>query len=146
MRRVRDDSGTAVVEFIWLCLLLLVPIVYLLLAAMDVQRASYAATAASRSAGRAYVLAPDTTTANARAATAAQVALADQGVSWSTADLSVRCNPDPAACLSPGSLVTVNVSVQQPVPLSGPLAGASAPSVRVSSSHTEPYGTFREAR
>ncbi|CAN5875538.1 hypothetical protein BH20ACT6_BH20ACT6_16150 [soil metagenome] len=146
MRRARSDRGTAVVEFVWLCLLLLVPMVYLLLAAMDVQRASYAATAASRSAGRAYVLAPDAAAARARAATAAQVALADQGVSWSTAGLSITCTPDPAACLSPGSLVTVDVSVQQAVPLSGPFEGASAPSVRVSSSHTEPYGTFREAR
>nr|MBA2738363.1 hypothetical protein [Nocardioidaceae bacterium] len=65
MRRARSERGSALVEFTWLCLLLLVPMVYLLLAAMDVQRASYAATAASRAAGRAYVLAPDTASARA---------------------------------------------------------------------------------
>jgi len=146
VRRARSERGSALVEFTWLCLLLLVPMVYLLLAAMDVQRASYAATAASRAAGRAYVLAPDTASARARAEQAARVALADQGVSWSTAGLSVSCSPEPGVCLSPGSLVTVDVSIQQAVPLTGPLLGASAPSVRVSSSHAEPYGTFREAR
>ncbi len=145
MRR-RCEDGSALVEFSWLCVLLLVPMVYLLLAVMDVQRASYAATAASRAAGRAYVLSPDDATARARAEAAARVALTDQGVSWWTAGLSVSCTPDPLACLAPGSLVTVDVSVQQAVPLAGPFAGASAPSIRVSSSHSEPYGTFREVR
>ena len=145
-RRRRDDRGAGVVEFTWLFLLLLVPLVYLLLAAMEVQQASYGATAASRAAGRAYVLAPDEATARARADTAARVALADQGIDWATSSLSVTCSPNPDECLSPGSLVTVDVTVQQAVPLAGPFLGASAPSVRVSSSHAEPYGTFREDR
>ncbi len=142
----RGDGGSGVVEFTWLCLLLLVPLVYLLLAVMDVQRASYGATAASRAAGRAFVLAPDVTTAHARAESAARVALADQGVDWSTANLTVSCTPRPDECLSPGSRVSVGVSVQQAVPLSGPLGEGVAPSVRVGSTHAEPYGTFREAR
>ena len=146
MTGVRTDRGTAVVEFTWLCLLLLVPLVYLLLAVMDVQRASYAATAASRAAGRAFVLSPDVATARLRAEAAARVALADQGVAWNDAALSVSCAPDPEGCLSPGSLVTVDVVVQQAVPLAGSLLDAAAPSVRVSSSHAEPYGTFREVR
>lgn len=146
MTGVRADHGTAVVEFTWLFLLLLVPLVYLLLAVMDVQRASYAVTSASRAAGRAFVLSPDVATARVRAEAAARVALADQGVDWSDAALSVSCTPDPAECLSPGSLVTVDVVVQQAVPMAGPLLGAAAPSVRVSSSHAEPYGTFREVR
>lgn len=144
--RGRDDHGSGIVEFTWLCLLLVVPMVYLLLAAMDVQRASYGATAASRAAGRAFVLSPDEATAHSRAQSAAQVALADQGVEWSAAGLTVSCSPRPDHCLSPGSLVTVDVTVQQAVPLAGPLMEGAEPSVRVSSSHAEPYGTFREDR
>ena len=139
------ERGSGIVEFTWLCLLLLVPLVYLLLAVMNVQQASYGASAASRAAGRAFVLSPDSTTAQARAESAARVALDDQEVEWSTASLSVSCAPRPDDCLSPGSTVTVDVTVQQAVPLTGPLFDA-APSVRVSSSHAEPYGTFREAR
>jgi Flp pilus assembly protein TadG len=144
--RRRGERGTGVIEFTWLFLLLLVPVVYLLLAAMEVQQASYGATAASRAAGRAYVLAPDEATARLRAETAARVALADQGVDWGTSSLNVTCSPNPGECLSPGSLITVHVTVQQAVPLTGPFLGESAPSVRVSSSHAEPYGTYREDR
>lgn len=145
-RRRRDEQGSAVVEFVWLVLLLLVPLVYLLLAVFDVQRASYGAAAASRSAGRAFVLAPDQPTAYARAEAAARVALDDQGIDWSASGLEVRCSPAPDQCLTPGSVITVAVTVQQPVPLVPDVFGASSPSLRVSSTHVEPYGTFREAR
>ncbi len=143
---VRSERGSAPVEFVWLVLLLMVPLVYLLLAVFDVQRASYGAAAASRAAGRAFVLAPDQQTAYARAEAAARVALADQGVDRSAAGVQVTCSPAPDQCLTPGSTITVEVTVQQPVPLVPDVFGDSAPTVRVSSSHVEPYGTFREAR
>ncbi len=142
----RDDRGSAVVEFVWLVLLLLVPLVYLMLAVFDVQRASYGAAAASRAAGRAFVLAPDQTTAYARAEDAARVALADQGVETSAAIVEIRCSPTPGACLTPGSDITVLVTVQQVVPLVPDVFGSSSPTVRVASTHVEPYGTFREPR
>ncbi len=146
MTRTRDDRGTALIEFIWLGLLLLVPLVYVLLAAFDVQRASYAVSAASRAAGRAFVLAPDQTSAYARAEAAARVALADQGIDAERSQLSVTCEPDPARCLAPGSVISVSVTVQQPLPIAPAVFGSSAPSVRVASTHVEPYGTFREDR
>ncbi len=142
----RDERGTAVVEFSWLFLLLLIPLVYLLVGATQVQQAAYGATAASRAAGRAYVLAPDEGAAQRQAVAAARLALADQGVAWSRTAVVVSCAPDPAGCLSPGSLVTVEVTVQQPVPLAGAVLGDATPTVRVSSSHAEPYGSFREPR
>jgi len=146
LRPRRDDSGTALVEFVWLGLLLTVPLVYLLLAAFDVQRAAYGASAASRAAGRAFVLSPDQDTAYARAEAAAQVALSDQGVEATHSVLTVTCSPDPARCLAPGSLITASVTVQQPLPIAPAVFGSSAASVRVASTHVEPYGTFREAR
>jgi hypothetical protein len=112
----------------------------------DVQRASYGAAAASRAAGRAFVLAPDQQTGHVRAQAAARVALGDQDVDWSAADVQVTCVPQPGQCLTPGSTITVAVTVQQPVPLVPDALGPSGPTVRVSSSHVEPYGTFREAR
>jgi Flp pilus assembly protein TadG len=144
--RGRGERGSALVEFVWLVVLLMVPLVYLLLAVFDVQRASYGAAAASRAAGRAFVLAPDQQTAQLRAAAAARVALTDQDVDWSAAAVRITCSPQPSQCLTPGSTVTVAVTVQQPVPLVPDALGSSGPTVRVSSSHVEPYGTFREAR
>ncbi|MGH3495966.1 MAG: hypothetical protein ACRDP1_00680 [Nocardioidaceae bacterium] len=142
----RSESGTALIEFIWLGLILMVPLVYALLAVFDTQRAAYGVSAAARSAGRAFVLAPDQVLGEERARQAAQIALADQGVELVPGALVITCRPEPTRCLSPGSLVTVTVSVQEALPLVPRVLGGGAPSVRVSASHTEPYGTFREDR
>jgi Flp pilus assembly protein TadG len=143
----RNESGTALIEFIWLGLLLLVPLVYILLTVFDAQRGAFGASSASRAAGRAFVLAPDQATAYDRAEQAARVALADQGID-DDGDVSVviDCDPEPTECLTAGSMITVEVVVQQPLPLVPSALGASAPSVRLSSTHVEPYGTFREDR
>jgi Flp pilus assembly protein TadG len=70
----RDDSGTAIIEFVWLAIILLVPLLYVVLAAFDTQRAAYAASAAARSAGRAFVTAPDQASGYARAREAVRLA------------------------------------------------------------------------
>ena len=73
------DSGTALVEFVLLGVVLLVPLMYLVLAVSAVQRGIYGVTQAAREAGRAYVTG---TTENAaeRATYAARLALEDQGL------------------------------------------------------------------
>jgi Flp pilus assembly protein TadG len=142
----RDERGSALVEFVWLGLLLLVPLVYVLLSVFAAQSAAYGSDSASRAAGRAFMLAPDQETAVAAAEGAARVALADQGVDPDRIQLSISCAPDPDRCLSSGSTVTVEVTVQQPLPLVPSALGANAPSIRLSSTHVEPYGTFREDR
>ena len=144
-RRVDDraDSGTALIEFIWLGLLLLVPLVYIMVAVSQVQGAAYGVSTASRAAGRAFVLAPDVGAARERAEQAALIALADQGIEARTADIAIECVP---SCLVPGSTVKIVVTVRQRLPLAPDALGAGAPSVTVDSTHVEPYGTFREAR
>lgn len=137
------DDGTALIEFIWLGLLLLMPLVYLMLAASQVQRAAYGVSTASRAAGRAFVLAPDVFSARERAENAARTALADQGIEVATADVDIECAP---RCLTPGSTVTVVVSVRQQLPLVPDALGGGAPAVTVDSTHVEPYGSFREDR
>ena len=146
LRRRRDESGTALIEFIWLGLLLLVPLVYVMLSVFDAQRGAFAASSASRAAGRAFVLAPDQKTGEARAKEAARVALEDQGVEYGDADVDIDCEPRPDDCLTSGSVITVEVVVQQPLPLVPSALGDSAPSVRLTSTHVEPYGTYREDR
>jgi Flp pilus assembly protein TadG len=123
--RCRDETGTALVEVTWLAILLLVPLVYVVVAVFEVQRSSFAVSAATRAAGRAYTLAPTQGAGLARARAAAGVALHDQGLDVTAAQVDVACAPDPGDCLSPGSVVHVTMSY--PV-------------------HTVPYGTFREDR
>jgi Flp pilus assembly protein TadG len=142
----RDEQGSAVVEFSWLALLLLVPLVYVMLGVFDVQRASYGATAATRAAGRAFVIVPQGLTeddARARAFEAARLAMKDQGLDLESGELKITCDP---ACLEPGSTVTVELDHQVPLPLIPKALGGARPAVHVSASHTEPYGDYREAK
>ena len=48
---LRDDEGTALVEFLWLGLLLLIPLAYLIVSLFQVQRSAFAAADATRAAG-----------------------------------------------------------------------------------------------
>jgi Flp pilus assembly protein TadG len=146
MSRRVDQHGTAMVEAVWLVLLLLVPLVYLLLAVFDVQRASYAVSGAARAAARAYSLAPDEASAPARARAAAAVALRDQGIEAADVSLQVACSPVPDNCLTPGGVVRVELSHQVRLPLAPSALGGGAPSFRVESSHSVAYGTYREDR
>ena len=57
--RRRSERGSAIVEFQFLGILLLVPLVYILLAVLDVQRTSYGVTQAAREAGRIYAATGD---------------------------------------------------------------------------------------
>jgi hypothetical protein len=139
----RLERGTATVEFVWLTILLLAPFVYVLIAVFDTQRASYAVSAASRSAARAYLLAADPTSAEQHARVAARVALGDQGVE---ADVLISCLPSPADCLQPGSSVRVIVRTVQPLPLTPSVLGDQLGGIRVGSTHTETFGTYRAGR
>jgi Flp pilus assembly protein TadG len=144
--RRRDEAGSALVEVIWLSLLLLVPLIYVMLAVFDVQRASYGVSGAARAAARAYSLAPDEASAPARARAAATVALADQEIDAETVSLLVSCRPAPDNCLAPGGVIRVHLRHQVQLPLAPAALGGAAPSVRVEASHTVAYGTFREDR
>lgn len=144
--RPRPEAGSALVEVTWLGLLLLVPLVYLLLAVFEVQRAAYGVSGAARAAGRAYVLAPAESVALGRARAAAAVTLRDHHVAVEEVDLDVTCRPDPGNCLAPGAVVRVRLAYQVPAPLVPAALGGQRPSVRVEAEHTVPYGTFRADR
>jgi len=144
--RPRDEDGSALVEVVWLSVLLLVPLLYVLLAAFDVQRAAYGVSGAARAAARAYSLAPDEGSAPTRARAAAAVALQDQRIPPGEVAVQFSCRPVPGNCLAPGSRISVEVRYQVPLPLAPQALGGGRPSVRVEASHTVAYGTFREDR
>lgn len=142
----RGEQGSAVVEFSWLAILLMVPLLYIVLAVLDVQRAAFGVSAAARAAGRAFTLAPSEATATKRAFAAAAVTLRDQDLRLDRGSLWIGCVPDPSNCLAPGSVVTVVVRRQVPLPLLPAVLGGQRPSIRVEAQHRVPYGTFRDDR
>jgi hypothetical protein len=139
------ERGSALVEVTWLGLVLMVPLVYVVVTLMIVQQAAFGVTSAVRAAGRAFVLSADVTTARQRAYAAARVAMRDQGLELNPDTLVITCRPTPASCLRPGSTVHVSIRLQVGLPLMPTAIGRPAASIGVSASHTEPYGTYREA-
>jgi Flp pilus assembly protein TadG len=144
--RRRGQAGTALVEFVWLAILLLVPLLYIVLAVFEVQRSAFAVSAAARAAGRAFVLSPSESAASARAVAAARVAMADQDLDLDRASIAFTCVPDPANSLASGSTVQVSVSYPVALPLVPSALGGNTPSIRVHAVHRVPYGLFREDR
>ncbi|MBA4086107.1 pilus assembly protein TadE [Janibacter terrae] len=112
--RLADDGGTAVIEFVWLAILLLVPLIYLVLCLARLQAGSYAVTQAAREAGRAFVTASDESSAQARSQAAADIAFEDQGFGEGSR-LTLECTASP--CLSPGESVTTRAVTSVPMPL-----------------------------
>lgn len=137
LRRLRRDDGTAVVEFVVLVVLVLVPIVYLVLAATRVQAASYAVTQAAREAGRAFAQANSPGQAASDARTAVHIAMNDQG--FDGANLEVHCS---AACLTPGSRVQVRISTRVRLPFL-PESWETVGAVPVSADHVVPIDDYR---
>ncbi|WP_345508738.1 pilus assembly protein [Terrabacter aeriphilus] len=113
-RRPRADEGRAIIEFIVLGLLLLLPLTYLVLAVARVQAASFAASLAGREAGRAFVTAGSEGEAHARAGAAAALAFADFAFDRG-ASVAVGCDGSP--CLRPRAAVTATATIEVQLPL-----------------------------
>jgi Flp pilus assembly protein TadG len=110
----RDERGSAVVEFVFLSVLMLIPLVYLVLVLGRVQAGAYAASTAAREAGRAFVTAETPAQAERRARVAATIAFADQGFDGA-GELTITCDGTP--CLRADGRVQMHTTVTVPLPL-----------------------------
>ena len=147
MRRLRaDERGSALVEFSWLAILLLVPVVWLVLSVFEVQRGAFAVSGAARAAGRAYALADSDATGDAHARRAARQAFTDQGLGAAPLTLAVTCTPYPRSCHAGTSVVTVRVATRVRLPWLPSSFGLGEPVFALDASHTVPIGQFREVR
>ena len=123
VRACGADRGSAVVEFVVLGVLLLVPVVYLVLCVSRVQAAAFAAEGAAREAARVVASPGDERAARTDAESVVALALADQGFDASTGRLDVRCSADP--CSEAEALVETTVTVDVVLPgVPGFVAGA----------------------
>lgn len=128
------ETGSAMVEFIFLGLLLLVPVIYLIVAAGQVQGAAFAATGAAESAAKVYVASGDPVTGEYQAKAAAELAFTDFGLDPAGLLLDISCS---AQCLAPGSTVTALVSFDVPLPLGSGLPGGGFAPVTVDAASTQ---------
>jgi hypothetical protein len=111
----RRDDGSALIEFLALGVLLLVPVVYLVLALSRVQAAAFGADGAAREAGRAFVTSPNEIDGQVRALAAVRLGLLDQGFDVDPRRaLLIACGRTP--CLTPEGTVTAEVSVDVVLP------------------------------
>jgi hypothetical protein len=142
-RRVvhRPEEGTVVVEFVFLAVLMLVPLIYLVMTLGRLQAGAYAVSAAAREAGRAFTTATAPADAEQRAEAAAGLAFEDQGFG-DVGRISVSCDGTP--CLRPEGRVEVTSVVTVPLPLVPSFARDVIPlEVPLTASHVAVVDRFR---
>jgi Flp pilus assembly protein TadG len=94
--RLAGDDGNAIVEFVFVALLVLIPLIYLIVAVAVVQRARLATTNAARDVGRAIATSDSADQADGRAQAALRIALGNQGLR--PADVELRYVAPGADC------------------------------------------------
>ena len=135
------DDGNAIVEFVYLAVLLMVPLVYVLLTVFRVQSAAYSVSGAAREAGRVFATAPSVEEGEERAYVAAGIVLSDIQLELRPREFTITCSSDP--CLEPGSTIEVTVEHDARLPLLPAVFGSATPSIKVSSSHLEVVDRYR---
>jgi hypothetical protein len=137
----RADRGSALVEFVWLALLLMIPLVYIVLSAVSVQRDAFGLTAAARDAGRAYATSGSDAVGEQRAEDAVALAMHDQGIAWHPTGRVVECG---ACTYAPGSTFTVDLHSRVVLPLvpSWLCGHTCIAGIGVSARHTERISCF----
>lgn len=137
---LRDDSGSATVEFTVLAVVLLIPVLYFMILAGQIQAAGYASLAAADQAAAALKNASDEDTGRTRAAHAIEITAADYGFDMANVDLALDCSP--ASCDASGSVVSATIEIRVDLPLLPSVLGNETTVARVSSSAFERIGEF----
>jgi hypothetical protein len=144
------DAGRAVVEVIWLAVLVLIPVVYILLSIIRIQATTFAVTQAARDAARILDTSPNLAVGLQGANGAARQAMLDQNIPPDAMTLTFVATgtdcataPRVAPTLTPGSTVDVCVQTLLDLPLlpTELTAGNTATGV-----YTLRVGEFRERR
>jgi len=135
-----SQSGSAIIEFVFLAVLMMVPLFYLIMVLARLQAGAYAVSAASREAGRAYVTAQVPEQAPARAHSAAGFAFADQGFDH---DGTIEISCDGTPCMRPEGRVRIRATISVPMPLVPAFFSAIVPlEIPVSATHVATVDRF----
>ncbi|TQO19114.1 hypothetical protein FB472_0652 [Rhodoglobus vestalii] len=147
MSWLRQEQGSASLEFITVGMVMLVPLVYLVLTMAAIQSGALAAEGAARQAARVFVQAENLEKAESAAARAIEFALDNHNVVAAAAQVSITCAPDPNDCLTRHGYVTVQVAITIDLPLAPPvLSGAFPLQVPLDAAATQQVSQFSGAR
>jgi Flp pilus assembly protein TadG len=122
-RWVRNDDGSAALEFIAVGVILLVPLVYLVVALGVIQEQTLGVEAAARHTARVVALAPDAAAADARSEQVLSGIVDEYGLAADAVEVSLTCVPSAAECPSAGATIVVTVTARVALPLMPPLFG-----------------------
>lgn len=134
------QQGSAVVEFTFLAVLLMVPVVYFVVTVGQIQGGSFAVVGAADQAAKVFVARGGLSDAGAAAERAVFLALEDYGHAPDKAKVEVSC--DRADCLSAGAKVTVTVTLDVPLPLMPFRDTVGLNAARLNASATQVVGRF----
>ena len=121
--RAADDTGSAAVEFIFVGLLLLVPVVYLVIALGMIQSQSLGAESGARHIARAVATAEGADVADARASGILATIVSEYGLDADRVEVDVSCRDAGSACPEAGATVVVTVRTEVQLPLVPPVLG-----------------------
>lgn len=143
------DSGRAMIEVVFLAVLILIPTIYILASVMRIQAATFAVAQGARDAGRVIDSAPTLAEGVARAEEIAQLALTDQRVPSDGMDLrfvstgsDCVSGPEIRPSLQPGDVY--DVCVVAVVTLPGVPSVVTGSQNTVTGVFTLHVGDFRE--
>ncbi|UKA48482.1 hypothetical protein LFT48_13600 [Arthrobacter sp. FW305-123] len=108
------ETGSAVVEFTFLAVLLMVPVVYFVVTVGQIQGGAFAVVGAADQAAKVFVTQADPASARIAAERSVLVALKDYGHPPELASVTFACNRE--GCLSAGTTVTVTVQLDVALP------------------------------
>lgn len=112
---IGDEAGPATLEFVVAGLLMLLPLVYRVLGA--VQEQTLGAETAERHTARAIAQAPDLETAAARGDAVLAGVIREYGMDADAVDVGITCRPATVECPTAGSTVIVTVRADVSLPL-----------------------------
>ena len=122
-RILREDDGSASLEFLTVGLLMLVPLIYVVVALGQIQHQALGAEAAARHVARAISLSSDAASAGSSASQVLSAVMAEYDLDASITSLSISCVPASASCPTAGSTVRVSVATRVSLPLAPPVLG-----------------------
>ena len=122
-RILREDDGSASLEFLTVGLLMLVPLIYVVVALGQIQHQALGAEAAARHVARAISLSSDAASAGSSAFEVLSAVMAEYDLDASITSLSISRVPASASCPTAGSTVRVSVATRVSLPLAPPVLG-----------------------
>jgi len=122
-RMLREERGSASLEFLTVGLLMLVPLIYVVVALGQIQHQALGAEAAARHVARAISLSSDAASASSSASEVLSAVMAEYDLDASATSLSISCAPASASCPTAGATVRVSVATRVSLPLAPPVLG-----------------------